>query len=130
MGEASEVVRTLYEALHRGDNEAMLALYHPDVVWDMRRSGIPDAGLYEGHEGMKEFWRMWRGTWERYAFDVEEMIEDDERVLALVHFHVRSRGLGVESHHKGAELFRVRGGRVIEFAGYLDRELARLDSGL
>jgi ketosteroid isomerase-like protein len=36
-----EVVRRLYEAFSRRDNESPFSVYDPDIEWDMSRSRIP-----------------------------------------------------------------------------------------
>ena len=58
-----ELVRVGYEAWNRGDMDAMLAIFHPDV--ELVTTGV-FPGLdpaYRGHDGFRKFWRDFRGTW-------------------------------------------------------------------
>lgn len=78
---------------------------------------------------MREGWRRWRGVWDRYEVEVEDLIESGDRVLALTHVVATSRGQGIETALTGADLFTVRDGLITEFAIYLDREAGRRDAG-
>ena len=130
MGEPLDVVRRQYEAFVRQDWDALFALYHPDVEADLSRSGIPDLGIYRGRQGLREGWGKWRGVWERYDFELEDLIESGERVLALVRVKVRSKGHGLETEVSGADVFTVRDGLIVRFVNYFDRDAARQDGGL
>ena len=44
-----EVVRRVWEAVERRDNQAVFALYDPAIVWDTRGLEQLEAGLYRGH---------------------------------------------------------------------------------
>ena len=130
MGAALEVVRRQYEAFHRQDWEALFALYHPEVELDLSRSGIPDGGVHHGHDGLLEGWSRWRGVWDRYDFELEDLVEvDDDRVLALIHVNASSRGQGMDAEVRAADLFTVRDGLIVQFVNYLDRELALQAAG-
>ena len=129
MGEALDVVRQQYDLFLRQDWEAHRSLYHPDVEVDLSRSGIRDLGTYSGYSGLQRGWRRWRGVWERYELELEELIESADRVLGLTRLRVRSRGQGLETAFRGADLFRVRDGLIVQFTNYLDREAARRDAG-
>jgi ketosteroid isomerase-like protein len=75
MGEALETVRRQHDAFLREDWEAFFALYHPEVEIDLSRSGIPGGGVHHGHEGILEGWTQWRGAWDDYGYEVEELTE-------------------------------------------------------
>lgn len=129
MGEALETVRGVYDAFIREDWEAFFALFHPDVELDLSRSGIPDAGSYRGHEGVRAGWIKWRGVWEQYEVEVEDVLESGERALGLTRVTARSKGHGVGTTVEGADLYTVRECLVVRLAIYLDRDAARADGG-
>jgi ketosteroid isomerase-like protein len=52
-----EVVRRAWEAYHRRDNEAALALYDPTIEIDPTEQTGIDAGVYRGLEGVQDFFR-------------------------------------------------------------------------
>ncbi len=129
MGEALDIVRRQYEAFAGQDWDGLFALYHPEIEADLSRSGIPDLGIYHGHEGLRKGWRSWQQVWERYDFELEELIESGDRVLGLSRVQVRSKGHGLDTEFRGADLFTVRDGLIVHLANYLDRSLARRDAG-
>jgi ketosteroid isomerase-like protein len=123
-----DVVRRCYAAFQRQDVDAFLALFHPEVEVDLSRTA-PDLGIYHGLDGLVEGWRKWRGAWERYDAEIEELVVSGDRVLGLVHINLRSRGQGIDTELVGADLFTVRDGLIVRFANYFDRDEARRDAG-
>ena len=56
-----DVIERSYRAFRDDDVEALLALYHPEAVWDMTHwEGFPDAQAYRGLAGIEEVIRMLR----------------------------------------------------------------------
>jgi ketosteroid isomerase-like protein len=129
VGTAADVVRQVYAAMDRGDTGAVMALFHPEAEWDMSRSGIPGGSLCHGHEEMLGEWRRWRGAWDSYEVEVEDVLEQGERVVALLHVRARSRGAGVDIDSRSADVFTVRDGLIVTYAGFFDREDARREAG-
>jgi ketosteroid isomerase-like protein len=130
MGQAADTVRSVYEAFGRQDWEGVLALFDPSLELDMTRSGMPDGGVYHGREGLQEGWAKWRGVWDRYDVELEELIEVGERVLALIHVRASSKGQGMDTEGHAGDVFTVRDGLIVHFAIFLDRDAARREVGL
>jgi ketosteroid isomerase-like protein len=130
MGKALDTVRRHYEAFESQDWETLFALYHPEVEVDLSRSGIPDGGVYHGREGLLEGWSRWRGVWDRYDFDLEDLTEVGDRVLALIHVRASSKGQGMDTEVRAGDVFTVRDGLIVQFANFLDRDDARREVGL
>jgi ketosteroid isomerase-like protein len=63
-----EIVRRLMEAWERRDMEAVFALYDPAIVWDNSTLPAPNAGVYHGHEGVRQFFREWLEAFETQSF--------------------------------------------------------------
>jgi ketosteroid isomerase-like protein len=130
MGEALDVVRRHYDAFHNEDWDAFFALYDPEVEIDLSRSGIPDGGIHHGHDGVREGWAKWRGAWDDYRFEVEELTELGDRVLSLTRIYARSKGHGVDTEVRSAEVITVRDGLIVHFVNFLDRDDALREAGL
>jgi ketosteroid isomerase-like protein len=130
MGEALDVVRRHYEAFQAEDWDAFFALYDPAVEVDLSRSGIPDVGIHHGPEGLRAAWATWRGVWDDYSFEVEELTEIGDRVLSLTRIHARSKGQGVGTEVSAGEVLTVRNGLIVHFVNFLDREDALREAGL
>ena len=130
MGEALEIARRHYDAFQNQDWEAFFGLYDPNVEVDLSRSGIPDGGIYHGHDGLRAAWARWRGVWDDYSFEVEELTELGDRVLSLTRIHARSKGQGVGTEVSAGELLTVRDGLIVHFVNFLDRDDALREAGL
>lgn len=97
---------------------------------DLSRSGIPDAGSYHGHEGLREGWVNWRGAWDSYEVHLEELTEVGDRVLAFMHVRASSKGQGIDAEVHAGDVYTVRDGLIVHFADFLDRDDARREIGL
>jgi hypothetical protein len=94
----------------------------------------PSPETRTGLAGVVEASREWLGAWEDFRFVVDEYRElYSERVLVLVRYTGRGKTSGIdlgELGMQGAQLFRVREGRVTRFVRYIDRARAFADLGL
>jgi ketosteroid isomerase-like protein len=69
--------------------------------------------------------------WEDFAVEVEDLIAAaDGRVVMLVHLTGRGRGSGVPLDFREANIFTIRGGRIVSVREYFDRERALEAVGL
>ena len=109
-----EAVRHIYEAVARGDAERVFSLYHDDVELDT--SGLDDeavlAGVFRGHEGLRQFFREWGEAWEESDFELDELIPAGERVVSVVTRHGRGRVSGIEVETPGAVLWTIHEGKA------------------
>jgi ketosteroid isomerase-like protein len=130
MGQALDTVRRHHDAFTRQDWDAVFALYHPEAVIDLSRSGIPDAGRYHGHKGLREGWVKWRGAWDSYDVELEDLTELGDRVLAFIHVRASSKGHGIVAEMHTGDVYTVRDGLIVHFANFVDRDDARREAGL
>jgi ketosteroid isomerase-like protein len=97
--ENAAILRAVMDAAAREDWDAALAHYDPDVEVDTTRS-LPDGRAYHGLDGLRRSWIEWRGTWEAYDFEVEDVVASGDRVVMLL--HIRGRGRGQRSRRQAA----------------------------
>jgi ketosteroid isomerase-like protein len=98
---------------------ALADLIDPEVesigVW---RGGA----VYAGISGFREMWLDWLQPWGRYYSEIEEMIEDGDRVAILV----RDRGLRDELEQevelRSGSVWSFREGKVTRVEFYGSRE--------
>ncbi len=91
-----EIVGRIYEAYARHDDATPFELYAEDIVWDMsnsRRRALYAKPFYHGHEGVRENWRESLDAFGTVDFEVEELIDVGDSVLAVV----RDKGVGRSS---------------------------------
>lgn len=121
-----EIVRRVYAA--RGDPEAVLAYYDPDVEFDASRFAfgrlVGGAGVYRGHEGLRQFFREYYSAWSQIEDAYEELIDAGESVVTVVRARGRGRRSGVEVETSSAAVWTIRDGKVVRVEWFSDRDEA------
>ena len=124
-----EIVRGSIESFQRGDYAGAMAPLHPEIEYDMTH--FPDGKVYRGHDGVREAFRIWLGTWEDYRQELDEVIDaGDDEVIALVRESGRGKGSGIELERGTAGVWTLRDGKVVQIRFYERREAALEALGL
>jgi ketosteroid isomerase-like protein len=124
-----DVVRRAHDALNAADPEALVLLCDADFTLDMS-DRVFNPAIYEGHEGIRRFYAEVREVWEKYVWEVEELIETPEFVLVHVFSSGTGRGSGVEVERQTAMAWTVRDGRAMAVRFFRDRGQALNAAGL
>jgi len=124
-----EVVRRLYDAVARRDSAAVFSLYDPEVVIDGTRHQWAEVfgsdGVYHGHEGVREFSRIYYAEWENLRDQLEELIDAGDRVVSISTIRARGRASGIEVEWKhNAGVWTVESGRITRVVWCRDRDEA------
>jgi ketosteroid isomerase-like protein len=112
-----EIARRGYEAIQRGDFEALRDLLDPDVKW---HGGDPATGC-QNREQTLEFMRQARNRGK-----VVEMIDAGEKVVVII----RRRADDGEATELVANVTTFRDGKVIEMVHYPNPDDARVAAGV
>jgi ketosteroid isomerase-like protein len=100
-----------------------LGLLCPDVELDL--SELPDGRIYRGREAVQAYWASLRtDVWRELRMEFEEVVEQGDRVVALVRCHGVGRGSGVPVEMPAAWVATLRDGLVASARLTLDRERA------
>jgi ketosteroid isomerase-like protein len=79
-----QTVNRLQDAYSRGDLNAALACMSPDIVWDITGPPqVPYAGVFYGHAGFSDFWRLLGETLQIARAGFQHVLTDGERVVGL-----------------------------------------------
>lgn len=81
----------------------------------------------QGPEGFRDGWADWLEAWESYLIQYDDIIEREDRVVALVRLRGVTKHGGVEMEQAAAAVFRFAGDRVVEIEFNLDRDDALRD---
>jgi ketosteroid isomerase-like protein len=114
-----EIARSGYEALMRGDVDAVFELLAPDLSW---QGWDPSAGDCHSREDAMSVIK--ERLHERAIGQVEEIIDiDDERIIVVTRgnpdFEQRYAELGLpEGHDQIASLVTIRDGKVVQMRDY------------
>ena len=77
---------------------------------------------YRGIEGFRRMWLDWLEPWATYHARVEEIIEEDDRVVVLIRDRGRHPGSDVEVELLAGSVWTVRAGKVTRVELYANRE--------
>jgi ketosteroid isomerase-like protein len=105
------------------------ATLHKEVeVYD---HDTPDQrGEYRGHAGVARWLEEWGAAWADYSIELEELIEVDDRVVAVLTMNATGLGSGVKLERQDAIAYRLREGRIARLDYYNSREEALRAAGL
>ena len=127
---ANEVtlVQRFHECWNRRDLDAALECVDPAIEFDWSASRGPFSGIYTGRDGIQLFWSDMLDAWEEFQLEVEEVIASGPVVITANAVRARGKGSGVEVHARGAMIWTVRGGKILEarFFQTKDEALAAL----
>jgi NAD-dependent deacetylase len=134
LGEASapthrEVVERGFAGWNSGEVERFLETIHPEIVWEPSGVFPGLAERYQGHDGVRRFWRDFKETWEMIEVRAKEIRDvTPDSVLVGVHFRARGRG-GIPVERDLVQHYRIRDGLLIEMHSYASWENALVATG-
>ena len=113
-----ELVHRMWEAFLKADFETALSFYDPDVEWD--GTNLPDGQVGRGHEAIMDHLTRWADQWDEWTVEVERVLDaGSEHVVVIFQEKGRSNsGLAMDERH--AELYSLRGGKVVRRQGFSD----------
>ena len=122
-----EAVLRGYAAFNRGDLDAAIEGFHPEIEW--HGPGVfPDEDVYRGVEGVRRFWGEFLSTWESYKVEPLSFHDAGDQVAVVVHISGRTHDLEVGETR--SSLLTVRDGRIARVQSFADPEGAREALGL
>jgi ketosteroid isomerase-like protein len=128
-----ELVRAAWEAWERRDMDALFGFYDAAIVWDQTGYGgsLDFAGVYNGHEGVRQFFRRWLAPFENYYAQAEEFTEAGDAVVVRVRQGGRGKTSGAEVEMPPYwQVYRLKGGRAARIEVYGSRSEAFASVGL
>jgi uncharacterized protein len=84
-------VRRLYEA--RGNPDIVKTVLAPDVHWEVVE-GFPYSGVYQGLNGVSDFFTRLSGDFENWHTEPAEIFEAGDRVIGLDFYSARAKAPG------------------------------------
>ena len=74
----------------------------------------PDQGDYRGHAGYARWIEDWGAAWADWSIEVADDLDAGDWVVVFVLLRTSGRGRGIDTTRQDAQLYRLRGGRVVE----------------
>ena len=123
------IVRDAHNALNSGNIDALIRLCDPAFCLDMS-DRVFNPAVYEGHDGIRRFYREVQDVWESYTWEPEKLLASGAWVVALLRSSARGRGSGIEIERRAAMLWRVQEDRLTSLRFFRDRSGALEAAGL
>jgi ketosteroid isomerase-like protein len=116
--ENASVVRAVVDAQRRRDWHAFGRLYDPGIEWEDVSGLWGDWGTRQGFDDVRDAWVTWFEAFEHVDFEIEELIEAGDDVVAFIRARARGRESGLVIDQRLPSVWTVRGGRVVRVRGY------------
>jgi ketosteroid isomerase-like protein len=125
-----EVVRTAYEAMNNREFSRTSEFLHPDVEIDLSRN-ILNPDVYRGYDGFERLVGVVEDVWDDFRFEVRDLIDGGDQVVAEISVLGTGRGSGVETEMRIFNVWTLREGKVARLVGgYRERANALEAAGL
>jgi hypothetical protein len=117
---ADNFVAALWELEENEDVEPLVEIHTEDC--EVGNVSVP--GTFNGHEGLREFWTSYRGTFGEMKSELRNVIATDER--AALEWTTRANSNGDAVSYDGVSTLELEGDKVRRFMAYFDtRRLTR-----
>jgi ketosteroid isomerase-like protein len=103
-------VRRLYEA--RGNPDIVKTVLAPDVRWEVVE-GFPYSGIYQGLNGVFDFFTRLFGDFEEWQTEPSEIFEAGDRVIGVGFYSGRAKGTGKTFKARFAHVWTMRDGVIV-----------------
>ncbi len=124
-----ELVRQMYDqALETPD--ALYEMLDDEIEWETGGLAYPNLPTGRGREVVRKFFREWVGAFEDWGFEVEELIEAGDSVVACIHQWGRGRSSGVSVDQRFWQVWTMRDRKAIRATHHMDRAAALAAAGL
>ena len=117
MSENADRVRAFYEGAAAGQPD--MEVFHPDVEFRMP-DVLPHGGAVHGREALGRYFGEVLSRWDDFRADLDDLVDGDDRVVALGRFCGRPRANGRYVEVPFALVWTMRGGQAVEVDEYPD----------
>lgn len=107
-----EALQQLYAALNRGDIEAVLKDFDPEIVWI--EPFQPGGGIYRGLGEIRPHFTQARSNWAEGSCEPERFVAAGDKIVAFLKIHVRLKGETEWREGRHAAAFTFRNGKAVE----------------
>jgi ketosteroid isomerase-like protein len=125
-----ELVRTAMESFNLEGVDAIAEQIDPDFETTTPASLSVEPDTYRGPEGVRRWFDAWEGTMDEVRFDVDELVDAGDRVVAVSRMVARSHTTGLELEQAVVRVWTLRDGRAVRLDPYATRAEALRAAGL
>lgn len=116
-------LRSAYAAFNRADFDAAVAPLDPQIEWS-EPAEFPGGGTYHGRDAVKDYLMQSRVNWAEGSSEPERFITVGDRLVVFVHARFRLKGSIDWREVRLADVYTVRGGKIVQMNAFADRQQA------
>ena len=108
------------------DPSALRDLLADDIEFDAGHAmGLtPEAGVHHGPDAVMEFFREWARVFAEWSYDVIELAEHGDAVVAELHQRGTGRASGVLVEFHWWQVWTLRDGKIVRGTNHFTRDEA------
>lgn len=103
--------------------------FDPDVRWHLR-ADLPDSETLVGRDRLSQFVAEWTEAFQDPHFDLEELIDAGDHLIAVLRLRGRLRGSNEEVGMQETHVYKTQNGRTVEVWEYRTKAEALESLGL
>lgn len=120
-----ELVRRWIACFNAEDEDALIALVHPDIEWrdQMHAPDMPE--VLHGIDALKQLAAQWEAAYDSLTVEVLDYIDDDPWVICVSRWKAQTKdGMAVEV--RSADAYEVEDAKIKRsWGGYTDLQAAQ-----
>ena len=121
MSDNADLVRNFYSRAAAGD-PSFMELFAPEVEFRMP-DVLPHGGTIRGIEALGGYFAEVMARWDDFRAELDDLVDGDERVVALGRFCGRPKASGRYVEIPFALVWTLRDGRAVSVDEYTDTAL-------
>ena len=125
-----ELVRHGYEAFARGDVEAAVAMFHPDIQVEDHERSLETPTTYHGPDGFLTLFATVNEGFSDVRYTPDKVTDVADQVLVEVRRTGRGITSGAHVDERQFHVWDVVAGRAVRFRVYVERDQALEAVGL
>lgn len=125
-----ELVRRGLEIFNSGDIDRILSFTGADFEIDVPPGLSAEPDTYHGHEGVRRYFRSFQEAMDEVQFQAERFWDTGEAVVVDALVTARGKQTAIPVEQRAAQLWTIRGGRVIRIRAYASLSEALESVGL
>ena len=126
------VVRTVYDALAKGDVPTVMQAMDPQIVWkEAENFPYADGNPYVGPDAVVEgVLKRLAAEWDYFNVKVDEMLDAGDSVVALGRYEAKNKSTDAEINAQFAHVWKLNDGKASSFQQYADTAQVRSAVGV
>jgi uncharacterized protein len=116
------IAKAAYEAFSRGDLQAVLETFHPDVEWHAAES-LPWGGVHKGRDAVaQDVFGALMTAFDDFSLTHEHFIDGGDFVVALGRYGATAKQTGKPLDAAFAHVWELEDGRLRRYYHYTDTQ--------